>query len=87
MPCIYYSYRVGLTVDVRDDKGHSSLDIALGNLDDDDCMDVALYLMSRGCGVDEEKAKLLCGACQRGKLGLVKELIEQHIGDPKSECM
>ncbi len=67
-------------------REQSPLDIALEGLDDD-CMDVALYLMSRGCACgDEDKAKLLCRACERGKLGVVKELVEQHKVDPKSEC-
>ncbi len=48
-------------------------------------MDVALYLMSRGCGGDEHKAKLLCAACWWGKLGVVKQLVEQDKVDPKSE--
>ncbi len=73
---------------MRDEEGQSPLDKALEDLDDDDdgCADVALYLMSRGCGGDEDKAKLLCGACWRGKLDVVKELVEQHKLDPKSEC-
>ena len=75
--------------DVRDDKGQSLLDLldkALRRLYDGDCVDVALYLMSRGCGGDEDKAKLLCRACSRGKLGVVKELIEYYKVDPcKSE--
>ncbi len=73
---------------MRDDEGRSPLDIALENLDDyDDCVDVALYLMSRGCACgDEDKAKLLCGACLYGKLDVVKELVQQHKVDPKSEC-
>ena len=74
---------------MRDDKGQSQLDIALenlGGLHGDGCVDVALYLMSHGCGDEEDKAKLLCRACYRGKLGVVKELVEQHKVDPKSEC-
>ncbi len=71
---------------MRDDEGRSPLDKALEDLDDDGCMDVALYLMSRGCGGDEDKAKLLCEACRWGKLDVVKELVEQHKLDPKSEC-
>ncbi len=71
---------------MRDDEGQSPLDIALGRLYIDGYVDVALYLMSRGCGGDEDKAKLLCRACRRGKLGVVKELVEQHKVDPKSEC-
>ncbi len=49
-------------------------------------MDVALYLMSCGCGSNEDKAKLLCRACRNGKLGVVKELVEQYKVEPKSEC-
>ncbi len=64
-----------------------SLDIALEYLSrNEGCVDVALYLMTRGCGSDEDKAKLLCGACQWGKLGVVKELVEQYKVGPKSEC-
>ncbi len=70
---------------MRDDKGWSPLDMALGGVSGG-CVDVALYLMSRGCGGDEDKAKLLCAACQWGRLGLVKELIEQDKVDPNSEC-
>ncbi len=71
---------------MRDDEGQSPLDEALGGLNGG-CVDVALYLMSRGCACgDEEKAKLLCEACYCGKLGAVKELVEQHKVDPKSEC-
>ncbi len=71
---------------MRDDEGQSPLDKALDSLYDDGCVDVALYLMSRGCGFDEDQAKLLCEACLYGKLGAVKELVEQHKVDPKSEC-
>ncbi len=73
---------------MRDDEGQSPLDIALEQTDYyDGCVDVALYLMSRGCACgDEDKAKLLCRACLWGKLGAVKELVEQHKVDPKSEC-
>ena len=43
------------------------------------CVDVALYLLNRGChGNDEDKAKLLCAACEHGKVDVVKELVEQH---------
>ncbi len=79
-----------MSTDVRDEKGRSPLDIALYDLygiGNDDCIDVALYLMSRGCACgDEDKAKLLCEACYWGKLGVVKELVEQHEVDPRSEC-
>ncbi len=69
---------------MRDDKGQSPLDEALGGWRDE-CVDVALYLMSRGCGGDEDKAKLLCAACSLGNLGVVQELVKQHKVDPKSE--
>ncbi len=72
---------------MRDDEERSPLDKALDGLFDDGCVDVALYLMSRGCGGgDEDKVKLLCGACHWGKLDMVKELVELHKVDPKSEC-
>ncbi len=72
---------------MRDGKGQSPLDIALDDLyDNEGCVDVALYLMSRGCGRDEDKAKLLCEACWLGKLDAVKELVELHKVDAKSEC-
>ncbi len=71
---------------MRNDKGQSPLDIALVYLYEG-CMDVALYLMSRGCGSDEDNnAKLLCAACRCGKLDVVKKLVEQDKVDPKSEC-
>ncbi len=77
-----------MCTDVRDDKGQSPLDRALDDLYDiDGCVDIVLYLMSRGCACgDEDKAKLLCRACRWGKLSAVKELVEQHKVDPKSEC-
>ncbi len=71
---------------MRNDEGQSPLDKALMYFDEV-CVDVALYLMSRGCGGDEDKAKLLCGACLYGKLGVVKELVEQYKVDPKSESI
>ena len=44
-----------------------------------DYVDVALYLMNHGCsGNNKDRAKLLCGACEHGKLDVVKELVEQH---------
>ena len=70
---------------MRDDKGQSPLDKALYDYDDG-CVDVAHYLMSRGCACgDEDKARLLRAACYHGNLGVVKELVEQHKVDP-SEC-
>ncbi len=66
--------------------GYSPLDRALDDVCLEDCMDVALYLMSRGCACgDEDKARLLCVACDFGKLGVVKELVEQYKVDPNSK--
>ncbi|XP_064381963.1 uncharacterized protein LOC135330913 isoform X1 [Halichondria panicea] len=77
-----------MDVDVRDNQGQSPLDNVLEGLDDsylEGCVDVALYLMSRGCACgDEDKARLLCVACDFGKLGVVKELVEQYKVDPNS---
>ena len=75
------------TADVRDDKGHSPLNIAITNVHRLGYVDIALYLMDRGCTCsDEDKAKFLCGVCLWGKLDMVKELVEQHKVDPNSEC-
>ena len=74
---------------MRDNQGQSPLDNVLEGLDDsylEGCVDVALYLMSRGCACgDEDKAGLLCVACDFGKLGVVKELVEQYKVDPNSK--
>ena len=74
---------------MKDGLGRSPLDIALKDLyddDDDGCIDVALYLINRGCGDDENKNKLLCGSCWWGRLDVVKELVDKHNCDPKGEC-
>ena len=72
--------------DVKDGHGRAPLDIALENLYDDGCIDLALYLINHGCGDDEDKNKLLCGSCRWGRLDVVKELVEEHNCDPTSEC-
>ena len=72
---------------VRDDKGKSPLDRAVENVYyTEGCPEVAHYLMSHGFDSDEKTlTKLLCGACRCGKLAIVKELVEEHKLDPKSE--
>ena len=72
---------------VRDDKGKSPLDRAMEDVyETEGSPEVAYYLMSCGCDRDEETlADLLCGACQRSKLSIVKDLVEQHKLDPNSE--
>ena len=73
--------------DVRDDKGQSPLDLALENvLYNFHSIDIRLCLINHGCGDDEDKDKLLCGACCSGRLDVVKELVEQHDRDPNGEC-
>ena len=71
---------------MRNDEVQSPLDLALQSLYNDDCVDVALYMINRGCGDDEDKDKLLCRACRWGKLDVVKELVEKHDRDPNGEC-
>ena len=56
--------------DIHDDRGH---------------IDVALYLINRGCGDDEDKDKLLCTACRCDRLDVVEELVEEHDRDPNGE--
>ena len=47
---------------------------------------VGLYLIKhQGCGDEQDKSKLLCKACERGNLDVVKELVEQHNVDPIGE--
>ena len=48
-----------------------------------DELDIALYLISHGCGSDKDKGKLLITACRSGELKVVKELVEQHNVNPK----
>ena len=60
--------------DIRDDEGQSPLDLALD--------DVALYLINHGYGDDKDKTKLLCRACERNRLDIVKDLVEEHKLDP-----
>ena len=70
--CTFYT-------DVRNEDGNSPLDVALGGYK----LDIALYLINHGCDSDEDKVKLLCEACWRGELKMVKELVEQHNVNPK----
>ena len=72
---------------MRDDNGKSPLDRAMERVYyTEGCPEVAHYLMSHGfVGDIETLAKLLCGACRWGKLAIVKDLVEQHKLDPKSE--
>ena len=73
--------------DVRDDEGQTPLEVALNYLyHDEGCVDVALYLINLGCGGDEHKRKLLCGACWRGKLDVIKELVKRYRIKPNSKC-
>ena len=72
------------TVGAQDDKGESPLDQAL-KCYNDGCIEVSLFLLSPGYGGDQEKIKLLSGACYLGKLDVVKDLVEQQNVDP-SEC-
>ena len=72
-----------LTAGVR--NGQSLLDQALDEGSEDNG-DVGLYLIKHhGCGNDQDKAKLLCQACEWKNLDVVKELVEQHKVDPNGE--
>ena len=75
-----------LTSGVRDANGRSPLDAALDEKSWNNG-DVGLYLMKHhGCVDEQDKAKLLCKACQRGNLDVVEELVVQHNVDPNGEC-
>ena len=77
------------TTGVQDDQGRSLVDMALTNmynyLDPDRGLDIALYLINHGVDDQQDKANVLCEACKRGKLDMVKELVEQHNVDPNGE--
>ena len=74
-----------MTAGVRDDNGLSLLDLALDKGSKDD-YPVGFYLIKHhGCGDEQDKAKVLCKACQGGNLNVVKELVEQHKVDPNGE--
>ena len=49
------------------------------------CCNVALYLINKGFGNEQDKARLLCNGCLSGNLDVVKELVEQHGVDPNGE--
>ena len=66
---------------MKDDNGDSPLDIAVSENE----LDVALYLISRGCGSDEDKGTVFIEACQSGDLKVVRGLVEQHNVNPKGE--
>ena len=80
----------------RDNMGQSPLEAVIEYLDDldddpeepgnlDGQFEVALYLVNCGCGGDQEKIRILCGACYWGNLDVVKKLVEGLKLDP-SEC-
>ena len=74
-------------IDVRDEQGESPLEkVVKGLHDNEGCLEVAHYLLSCGCDSDEETlTELLFKACRRGKLDIVRELVEHHKLDPNSE--
>ena len=78
------------TTGLQDGQGHSLVDMILtnvyGGLEDlDDGLSDALYLINHGVDDEQDKAKLLCKACEWGKLDVVKELVEQHNVYPNGE--
>ena len=77
------------TLDVRDDEGKSPLDTAIFQFsvrNADNYLEVAHYLMGCGCDGDKETlSQLLLELCQRGKLDIVKTLIEQYMLNAKGE--
>ena len=86
MPFILSVSELHYILDLRDDKGNSPLDRAINNMYKKVYPEVALYLMNKGCETDKETlTKLLLEVCRTSKLEMVKELIEQHKLDPKSE--
>ena len=60
--------------DVKDNEGKSPLDVAVTYSE----LNTAVYLMKNGCDSHEDKVKIGYGACRIGRLGVIKELVEQH---------
>ena len=74
-----------LTAGVRDDNGQSLLDVVLDK-ESKNYGRLGLYLIKHhGCGDEQDKARLLCKACEWENLDVVKELVEQHNVDPNGE--
>ena len=76
--CSVYS----LTLDVKDSQGNSPIEIAI----DYGKMDVADYLVEKAYSTDE-RTKLLFRAAERGKLEVVKKVLEASHIDPKGEIV
>lgn len=74
-----------------DEKSCNAVDKVLADLqrytanEYSSCIDCALYLINRGSGSSEQKAKLLNEACLSGNFNAVKELVEIHNVDPNGE--
>ena len=77
------------TTGVRDGQGRSLVDITLTSMyefdDPDRGLDFALFLINHGVDDEQDKARLLCEACEWGNLDVVKELVEQLNVDPNGE--
>ena len=54
--------------------------------DPDRGLNVALFLTNHGVDDEQDKARLLCKACELWNLDVVKELVEQHNVDPNGKC-
>lgn len=51
------------------------------------CAETAYYLINLGYGGNDEKTTFVRGVCRRwpGKLHIIKEMVEKHSINPKSE--
>ena len=85
---ISYIVTCTLYADIKDDNGHSLLEIAL--MSDKfhhikDCIDVAIYLVNTGCGNEQDISDLFCRACQTKRRDVLAQLVAEHKIDPNSE--
>ena len=80
---IYFNELSKYFTDVKDDQNTSPLDLALKS----DNVEVAHFLMSHGGEASKYYVKLLCVACEEGKLDVVKELVEKYNVNPNSESL
>ena len=64
-----------------DDNDERPLDVALIH----DKVEAADYLYSCGSGAGNDNVRLLCGACEKGELDVVKKLVETDNVNPNSK--
>ena len=68
---------------MRDDNDERPLDVALKY----DKVGAADYLISCGSDAGKDNARLLCRACEKGELEVVKKLVEEYDVHPNCKSL